>query len=123
MEFRKLDNIQVNQLSPLVLAFVGDSVFDLFIRSRLAIKKRESAHKMHVKATRYVKASAQSRIVEVVYDKFTDEEKTVFRRGRNAKSATIPKHADVIDYRRSTAFEAVLGYLYLIGRKERHWRS
>ena len=73
---------------------------------------------MHVKATRYVKASAQSRIVEVVYDKFTDEENRIPSR-RNAKSATIPKHADVIDYRRSTAFEAVLGYLYLIGRKER----
>lgn len=109
----------VSQMNPLVLAFVGDSVFDLFIRSRLAVKKNESAHKLHVKATKYVKAAAQSKIVAVVLDKLTDEEMAVFRRGRNAKSATIPKNADILDYRRATAFEAVIGYLYLLGRNER----
>ncbi|HZK28238.1 MAG TPA: ribonuclease III domain-containing protein [Thermoclostridium sp.] len=119
MENGKLDNMQVNQLSPLVLAFVGDAVFDLFVRSRLTMKKRESAHKLHVGTTKYVKAAAQSRISKELHDKFTDEEKAIFRRGRNSKSATIPKHADVLDYRRSTAFEAVLGYLYLLGRQER----
>ena len=109
----------INQLSPLVLAFVGDSVFDLFIRSRLAMKKNESAHKMHVRAIGYVKAAAQSRIVRELQDKLTEEEEIIFKRGRNAKSATVPKHADILDYRRATAFEAVLGYLYLLGRQER----
>lgn len=109
----------INQLSPLVLAFVGDSVFDLFIRSRLVMKKRESAHKMHVKAINYVKASAQSKIVSELLDRLNDDEKIIFKRGRNSKSATIPKHADVLDYRRATAFEAVLGYLYLSGMYER----
>lgn len=109
----------VSRLSPLVLAFVGDSVFDLFIRSRLAMRKNESAHKMHVKAIAYVKAAAQSKIVRVLHEKLTEEEKNIFRRGRNTKSATVPKNADIQDYRRATAFEAVLGYLYLLGRQER----
>jgi len=111
--------LRVNQLSPLVLAWVGDSVFDLFVRCRLTSKKNESAHKMHVKAISYVSASAQSKIVNVLFDLLNDEEKAIFRRGRNSKSATIPKHADVLDYRRATALEAVLGYLYLLGKQER----
>lgn len=120
MDFLKTEPIhQVSQMNPLVLAFVGDSVFDLFIRSRLVMKKNESAHKLHVKATAYVKAAAQSRIAAAVLDQLTEEEKAVFRRGRNAKSATIPKNADIQDYRRATAFEAVVGYLYLLGRNER----
>ncbi|AGC69396.1 ribonuclease III [Thermoclostridium stercorarium subsp. stercorarium DSM 8532] len=119
MKTEKPDIQYVNRLSPLVLAFVGDAVFNLFIRSRLVMKKNESAHMMHVKAINYVKASAQSKIVSKLQDKLNDEEKNILRRGRNTKSATIPKHADVLDYRRATAFEAVLGYLYLLGMNER----
>lgn len=109
----------IKQLSPLVLAFVGDSVFDLFIRSRLAMKKNESTHKMHIKATGYVKAEAQGRIALCLYDMLDDEEKKIFRRGRNTNPATVPKNADMIDYRHATAFETVLGYLYLMGEYER----
>lgn len=112
-------SIQVKQLSPLVLAWVGDSVFDLFIRCRLAMRKNETAHKLHVKAISYVSAEAQSKIVSMLYDRLNDEEKAIFKRGRNSKSATIPKHADVLDYRRATALETVLGYLHLCGKKER----
>lgn len=119
MKTEKADIQFVNQLSPLVLAFVGDSVFDLFVRSRLVMKRKESAHRMHVKAINYVRASAQSRIVSELYDRLNDDEKIIFRRGRNSKSATVPKHADVLDYRRATAFEAVLGYLYLLGKYDR----
>jgi len=119
MNSERPDMQYISQLSPLVLAFVGDSVFDLFIRSRLVMKKRESAHKMHLKAINYVKASAQSKIVSELLDRLNDDEKIIFKRGRNSKSATIPKHADVLDYRRATAFEAVLGYLYLSGMYER----
>jgi ribonuclease-3 family protein len=115
----KVNNKSVNQLPPLVLAFIGDSVFDLFVRSRLVMKKRESAHKLHIKATGYVKAAAQSRIAEALYEQLSDEEKNIFRRGRNSKPATIPKNADIHDYHYATAFEAVLGYLYLLGRQER----
>lgn len=74
---------------------------------------------MHVRAINYVKASAQSKIVCRLHDRLNDDEKIIFRRGRNTKSATVPKHADVLDYRRATAFEAVLGYLYLLGMHER----
>jgi len=109
----------IKQLSPLVLAFVGDSVFDLFIRSRLAMKKNESPHKMHIKATSYVKAKAQGRTALCLYDMLDNEEKKIFRRGRNSNPATIPKNADMIDYRHATAFETVLGYLYLIGSHDR----
>ena len=109
----------IKQLSPLVLAFVGDSVFDLFIRSRLAMKRSESPHKMHIKATGYVKAEAQGRIALCLYDMLDDEEKKIFRRGRNTNPATVPKNADMIDYRHATAFETVLGYLYLMGEYER----
>ena len=73
------------QLSPLVLAFVGDSVFDLFVRSRLVMKRKESAHRMHVKAINYVRASAQSRIVSELYDRLNDDEKIIFRRGKKLK--------------------------------------
>jgi len=109
----------IKQLSPLVLAFVGDSVFDLFIRSRLAMKKNESPHKMHIKATGYVKAEAQGRIAICLHDMLDDEEKEIFRRGRNSNPATVPKNANMIDYRHATAFETVLGYLYLVGNYER----
>lgn len=120
MDFLRKDPAgPVSQMNPLVLAFVGDSVFDLFIRSRLALQKNESAHKLHIKAIGYVKAAAQSKIAAVVQEALNNEEKAIFRRGRNAKSATIPKNADIQDYRRATAFEAVIGYLYLLGRNER----
>ncbi len=105
----------IKQLSPLMLAFVGDSVFDLFIRSRLAMRKNESPHKMHIKATSYVKAEAQGRIALRLYDMLDDEEKKIFRRGRNSNPATVPKNADMTDYRHATALETVLGYLYLTG--------
>lgn len=119
MKTEKLDIQSVNQLSPLVWAFVGDAVYDLFIRSRLVMQKKESAHNMHVKAINYVKASSQSRIVSKLYDKLSEDEKLILKRGRNAKSATVPKNADVLDYRRATAFEAVIGYLYLTGMDDR----
>jgi ribonuclease-3 family protein len=111
--------VWVTQLSPLALALVGDSVFDLFIRSRLAMRKNESAHKMHVRAISYVSAGAQSKIANELYGILNDEEKAIFRRGRNSKSATIPKNADVLEYRRATAFEAVLGYLHLLNKQVR----
>lgn len=120
MDFLENDfSMQVNQMSALALAFVGDSVFDLFIRGRLATRKKESAHQLHMKATRYVKAAAQSKIATTLQDNLDEEEKAVFRRGRNAKSSTMPKNANIMDYHRATGFEAVLGYLYLLGRNER----
>ena len=107
-------------LNPLQLALVGDGVYELFIRNSILSNNLElSAHKMHVKAIGYVKAKRQSAIMHEIEDKLTENESYIFKRGRNAKSATVPKNADVRDYRMATGFEALVGYLYLIGDTER----
>ena len=107
-------------LNPLQLALVGDGVYELFIRNSILSNNLElSAHKMHVKAIGYVKAKSQSLIMHEIEDKLTENESYIFKRGRNAKSATVPKNADVRDYRMATGFEALVGYLYLIGDTER----
>ena len=107
-------------LNPLQLALIGDGVYELFIRNSILSNNLElSAHKMHVKAIGYVKAKSQSIIMHAIEDKLTENESYIFKRGRNAKSATIPKNADVRDYRMATGFEALVGYLHLIGDYER----
>lgn len=106
-------------LQPAVLAFIGDAVFNLFIRERLVKKTGGTSHKLHIDATRYVKASSQSKMAKILIANFNEEEASIFRRGRNAKSTTVPKNADVRDYHYATALEAVMGYLYLTGQKQR----
>lgn len=107
-------------LNPLQLALIGDGVYELFIRNSILSNNLElSAHKMHVKAIGYVKAKSQSIIMHAIEDKLTENESYIFKRGRNTKSATVPKNADVRDYRMATGFEALVGYLHLIGDYER----
>ncbi|NMA67468.1 MAG: Mini-ribonuclease 3 [Clostridiaceae bacterium] len=106
-------------MQPSVLAFMGDAVYDLFIRERLIMNRKGTSHNLHIYATEYVKASSQAYISKILHDIFTEEEAYFFRRGRNAKSTTVPKHADIQDYKYATAFEAVLGYLYLTHQHER----
>jgi len=106
-------------MQPSVLAFIGDAVFNLFIRERLIMNKKGTSHQLHILATDYVKASSQSKISKALMDNFTEEEAYIFRRGRNAKSTTIPKNAEVQDYKYATGFEALLGYLYLTKQNER----
>ena len=105
--------------APLALAFVGDGVYELYVRTRLMRKGSLQANKLHRLAIQYVKAGSQAASVRVILDKLSEEENAVYRRGRNAKSATVPKNADVAEYRMATGFEALLGYLYLSGRTER----
>ena len=106
-------------MQPSVLAFIGDAVFNIFIRERLIMNKKGTSHQLHILATDYVKASSQSKISKALMDNFTEEEAYIFRRGRNAKSTTIPKNAEVQDYKYATGFEALLGYLYLTKQNER----
>ena len=107
-------------LNPLQLALIGDGFYELFIRNSILSNNLElSANKMHVKAIGYVKAKSQSIIMHAIEDKLTENESYIFKRGRNTKSATVPKNADVRDYRMATGFEALVGYLYLIGDIER----
>ena len=101
----------VRAYSPLTLAYIGDGIYELVIRSVVVERANRSANDLHKKTTRYVKAPAQSAMIE--------EEEAVYRRGRNAKSYTTAKNASVADYRRATGFEALMGYLYLTGQIDR----
>ncbi|KAB2489864.1 Mini-ribonuclease 3 [Priestia endophytica] len=117
-----LDNqIEVKQLNSLALAYMGDAVFDQYIRHHLLLKGSVRPNMLHRQAKEYVSARAQAKIVHQLLDEgfLTEEEQAVLRRGRNAKSGSVPKHTDVQTYRYSTAFEAVLGYLYLGSQQER----
>ena len=107
-------------LNPLQLALIGDGVYELFVRNSILSNNLElSAHKIHVKAIGYVKAKSQSTIMHEIEEFLTEDESYIYKRGRNAKSATVPKNADVRDYRMATGFEALVGYLYLTGNTER----
>ncbi len=112
-------NMAPSQASANALAFVGDAVFALYVRERLMNRVPGSAHRLHALSTRYVKASAQARIMHAIHDNLTEEEQALYRRGRNAKTATMPKNADMQEYRTATGFEALLGFLRLSGRQQR----
>jgi ribonuclease III family protein len=109
----------INQLSPLVLAYIGDTVYEVFIRTMLVSGGNVPVHQLHKRSIAYVKAKAQSDIVHSIMDNLAVEEQEIVRRGRNAKSGTIPKNADVTEYKYATGFESLIGYLYLKRRYER----
>lgn len=104
--------------SPLVLAYLGDAVFELYVRTFLC-RQNAPVHTLHKQATGYVKAQAQSAYMETLEPLLTEEELAVYKRGRNSKSATVPKNADVLEYRRATGFEALVGYLYVSKQHDR----
>lgn len=104
---------EVNLMPPLVWAYIGDSVYELYVRTKLVNETKLNPHKLHIEAIKYVKAKAQADILTKIYDELTLEEKDIVRRGRNAENHHLPKNAEVIDYMYSTAFEALIGYLYL----------
>lgn len=111
----------VKQLNALALAYMGDAVLEQKVREHLLLSGRVKPNTLHKEATKYVSAKAQSMIVyQMMTESYlTEEELAVFRRGRNAKSGTVPKNTDVQTYRNSSGFEAVLGSLYLQGELER----
>ena len=111
--------MDVMNLNPLVLAYIGDAVYEVYIRTMLVINNKTNVNMLHKMSVKYVKAKAQSDIVHRIMDKLTQDEQDAVRRGRNAKSATAPKHADITDYRYSTGYEAMIGYLYLTNNTER----
>lgn len=105
-------------LSPLSLAYVGDAVFELLVRTHLLTKDKNS-NKLHREAAKIVSAKSQANLVLSIMDDLSSEEESVVRRGRNAKSHTVPKNALLRDYKYATGLEALFGYLYLRGRDER----
>lgn len=110
---------RINEMSPLTWAYVGDAVFELYVRENLVNKTKLKPHKLHLESIKYVKASAQARILKQIEETLTEEEKDIVRRTRNTKNHHLPKNADVNDYMYATAFEGLIGYLYLLERKER----
>ena len=112
-ELFHLEDQDLRSYSPLTLAYIGYGVYELIIRTILVKKGNCPVNRLHKKASSLVKAGAQSAIMEVIEEELTPEELSVYRRGRNAHSPTMAKHATMADYRRATGFEALMGYLYL----------
>lgn len=117
--FEEMKVEDANLISPLIWAYVGDAVYELYIRSHLVKTTKLKPHKLHIEAIKYVKASAQANILKNMDNFFTEEEKEIIRRARNTKNHHVAKNAEVEDYRYSTAFEGLIGYLYLSGKNKR----
>ena len=114
-----LEEQDLRTYSPLTLAYIGDAIFELVVRTVLVERKNMQPEKLHKAATKIVKAETQSLMIEGLKEELTEEELAVFKRGRNAKAVTRAKNASMSDYSRATGFEALMGYLYLKGDVER----
>ena len=110
---------EVNLMSPLTWAYIGDCVYELFIRTKLINETNLKPHKLHIESIKYVKAQAQAELLERIKEKLTDEEQEIVRRTRNTQNHHLPKNSNVIEYMYSTAFEGLIGYLYLTKQNER----
>lgn len=118
-EIFALPEVDVRSYSPLALAYIGDDVYDIIIRTMVVEKANRSAHDLHLISSRYVKAQTQAAMIEALGDVLTEEEEAVYKRGRNAKAYTTAKNASVADYRKATGLEALVGYLYLQNKMDR----
>lgn len=116
---RPENDAEVNTMSPLTWAYVGDSVYELYIRMNLVNTTKLKPHRLHVESIKYVKARAQAEILKNIEEKLTEAEKEIVKRGRNAENHHLPKNATVQEYMYSTGFEALIGYLYLTKQDER----
>ncbi len=116
-----LRDIDVKQIKALALAYMGDAVYEQAIREHLLRSGRVKPNVLHREATHYVSAKSQAATLKMMQESgfLTEEEEAVMRRGRNAKSGSVPKNTDVVTYNYSSGFEAVIGYLHLLGRTER----
>ncbi len=115
----KKDIEEVKLMNPLVWAYIGDSVFEIFIRTHLINTTNLKPHKLHIESIKYVKAKSQAEILKKIYDDLTEEEKEIVRRGRNTQNHHVPKNSNVQEYMHATAFEALIGYLYLTKQNNR----
>lgn len=108
-----LDEVDLREYSPLVLAYIGDDIYDLVIRTILVKRQNCPVQKLHRRASALVKAQKQAEMIEKLMPQLTEEEVRIYKRGRNAKSYSKAKNASTLDYRKATGFEALMGYLYL----------
>lgn len=114
-----IERKEATEFSPLVLAYIGDAVYELIIRSILVSMGNRPVNKLNKDATSLVKASAQSEIIKLISDSLSDKDYTVFKRGRNSSPHTMAKNASMTDYKYATGFEALIGFLYLDNRCDR----
>lgn len=113
------DTLDIRQYSPLTLAYIGDAVYDLVVRTLLVEHANLPVKKLHTRACKLVRAETQARLILSVEEELTDEEYSIFKRGRNAKASSVAKNANIHDYRNATGFEALFGYLYLSKQLDR----
>lgn len=118
-ECLQLKYVDPANYSPLALAYIGDAVYELAVRTRVMNRGSVQVEKMHKRSAGLVKAETQSNIIHLIQEQLTAEELAVYKRGRNAKSVSAAKNASIGDYRRATGFEALVGYLYLTGNYRR----
>lgn len=114
-----MEEIDVNQMSPLTWAYMGDSVYENFVREYLVTNTKYKPHKLHIEATKLVKAQAQAHILKELENTLTDDEKEIVRRTRNTENHHLPKNATVQEYMYATSFEGLIGYLYLTKQNKR----
>jgi ribonuclease III family protein len=121
MIYETNERIDAKQINALALAYMGDAVYETYVRQLLLTKGKIKPNQLHRAATNYVSAKAQAAILKKLFDeeRLTEEEISIVKRGRNAKSGSVPKNTDVQTYNHSTAFEALIGYLFLLNRTER----
>ena len=110
---------EVDLMSPLTWAYIGDAVYELYVRNKLINETNLKPHKLHIEAIKYVKAKSQAEKLKKIYEYLTEEEKDIVRRGRNTQNHHLPKNSNVQEYMYSTAFEALIGYLYLTKQHNR----
>lgn len=109
----QIPDVDLRTYSPLTLAYIGDGIYDLVIRSLVVAKGNTRAGELHKRTSQIVKAHTQAEMMEVLLPLLSEEEEDIYRRGRNAKSPTMAKNATMSDYRKATGFEALMGWLYL----------
>lgn len=109
----QMQEVDIKEYSPLTLAYIGDSIYDLMIKTLVVHEGNKQVQKLHKETSSYVQASAQSKMMRILQEELTEEEHTIYKRGRNTKSVSPAKNQSLSDYRRATGFEALMGYLYL----------
>lgn len=113
------ENQRINNLNPLTWAYIGDAVYELYIREKLIETTNLKPHKLHMEAVKRVKAEAQANLLQKIEEKLNKEEKEIVRRTRNTKNHHLPKNSNIKEYMYASAFEGLIGYLYLTGKEER----
>lgn len=115
----ELEEINIIDYSPLTLAYIGDGIYEVIIRTVIVDEANRQVNKIHKAASNLVKAETQAKMIHFIMDDLTEEEVKIYKRGRNAKAVTRAKNASMSDYRTATGFEALMGWLYLTGQSER----